>query len=149
MCELEEIKQHYLFKLKQTANVKRLIERQWQQSDWCNVSQGRQACEDSLKLAGWSQARRVIVMRHAVKGELLVETSKSKRRGKKSAKGKNQTPQQSLVFTDKNEPAKIWEYAVLVTNAPYGIEYMGQLYRDRADCENGFDEMKNQWSWGG
>ena len=26
---------------------------------------------------------------------------------------------------------------------------MGQLYRDRADCENGFDEIKNQWGWGG
>lgn len=149
MCELEEIEQHYLFKLKQTANVKRLIERQWQQSEWCDVGQGWQACEDSLKLTGWSLARRVIVMRHAVKGELLVETSKSKRRGKKSAKGKDQVSQQSLIFADKNEPAKIWEYAVLVTNSPYGIEHMGQLYRDRADCENGFDEMKNQWGWGG
>lgn len=26
---------------------------------------------------------------------------------------------------------------------------MGQFYRDRADCENGFDELKNQWGWGG
>lgn len=26
---------------------------------------------------------------------------------------------------------------------------MGQLYRDRADCENGFDQLKNQWGWGG
>ncbi len=24
-----------------------------------------------------------------------------------------------------------------------------QLYRDRADCENSFDELKNQWDWGG
>ena len=26
---------------------------------------------------------------------------------------------------------------------------MGQLYRDRADCENAFDELKNHWGWGG
>jgi hypothetical protein len=26
---------------------------------------------------------------------------------------------------------------------------MAQLYRDRADAENGFDEVKNQWGWGG
>ena len=26
---------------------------------------------------------------------------------------------------------------------------MAQLYRDRADAENGFDELKNQWGWGG
>ena len=26
---------------------------------------------------------------------------------------------------------------------------IGQLYRDRADCENAFDELKNHWGWGG
>ena len=26
---------------------------------------------------------------------------------------------------------------------------LGQLYRDRADAENTFDELKNQWGWGG
>jgi len=31
----------------------------------------------------------------------------------------------------------------------YSLEQIGQLYRDRADCENGFDEIKNQWGWGG
>ena len=34
-------------------------------------------------------------------------------------------------------------------DTPYKLEHMGQLYRDRADCENGFDEIKNQWGWGG
>lgn len=150
MCELEEISQPYLFKLKQSANVKRLIERQWRQSVWCDVGQGWQACEDSLKLTGWSQTLRVIVMRHAVKGELLVETPGAKRMRTKSTKANGQDTQQAcLRFVDQNEPSKIWEDAVLVTNSLYGIEHMGQLYRDRADCENGFDEMKNQWGWGG
>ena len=26
---------------------------------------------------------------------------------------------------------------------------LSQLYRDRGDCENIFDELKNQWGWGG
>ncbi len=26
---------------------------------------------------------------------------------------------------------------------------LGQLYRDRADAENAFDELKNHWGWGG
>ena len=26
---------------------------------------------------------------------------------------------------------------------------LGQLYRDWGDCENAFDELKNQWGWGG
>ena len=42
-----------------------------------------------------------------------------------------------------------YEYAVLVTNTDYEILSLGQLYRDRADAENVFDELKNQWGWGG
>lgn len=38
---------------------------------------------------------------------------------------------------------------MLVTNSVYSLEVFGQLYRDRADCENGFDELKNQWGWDG
>lgn len=26
---------------------------------------------------------------------------------------------------------------------------ISQLYRDRGDCENNFDEYKNQWAWAG
>ena len=26
---------------------------------------------------------------------------------------------------------------------------IAQLYRDRGDCENTFDELKNHWGWGG
>ena len=26
---------------------------------------------------------------------------------------------------------------------------MVRHYRDRADCENNFDEIKNHWGWGG
>ena len=38
---------------------------------------------------------------------------------------------------------------MLVTNSTYALDAFGQLYRDRADCDNGFDELKNQWGWGG
>jgi hypothetical protein len=40
-------------------------------------------------------------------------------------------------------------YAVLVTNPGYEILRLGPLYRDRAEAENAFDELKNQWGWGG
>ena len=43
----------------------------------------------------------------------------------------------------------LWEYTVLATHAIYDIAAIGQLYRDRCDCESGFDEWKNQWGWGG
>lgn len=58
-------------------------------------------------------------------------------------------PKPALPFAEPLEPARVWEYSVLVTNAEYDLEAIGQLYRDRADCENGFDELKNQWGWGG
>jgi len=43
----------------------------------------------------------------------------------------------------------VWEYAALVTSLNSEIVTLGQLYRDRGDCENTFDELKNQWGWGG
>jgi Transposase DDE domain len=48
-----------------------------------------------------------------------------------------------------HEGDRLWEYAVLVTDVNYPIEAIGQLYRDRADAENGFDELKNQWGLSG
>jgi len=136
MSEMEEIGQRYLFKLRQTAGVKRLIERLWQQGDWQGVGQGFDAVEAELRLSGWSCERRVVVLRRRVKASLAAEVEID-------------SPQQVLHFIDSSEQVKVWEYAVLVTNTAYLLEAMGQLYRDRADCENGFDELKNQWGWGG
>ncbi len=47
------------------------------------------------------------------------------------------------------EDLKTYEYAVLVTSLTHEVLTISQFYRDRADCENVFDEMKNQWGWGG
>lgn len=135
MLEMEEIGQRYLFKLRQTTTVKRFIEKQWRQGDWESVGHGFDAVESQLKLSGWREARRVVVLRRAVKSRAPEPPSK--------------LGQQPLQFIERTEPLKLWEYAVLVTNADYPLESMGQLYRDRADCENGFDELKNQWGWGG
>ena len=140
MAELESIEQKYLFKLRQTAGVKRLIERQWSRHDGKDIGQGYHAVESNLKRAGWHDARRVVVLRRAVKDALVIE-------GK--AAGKREKRPQSLHFADPLEPVKLWEYAVLVTNAEYELEAIGPLYRDRADGENGFDELKNPWGWGG
>lgn len=37
----------------------------------------------------------------------------------------------------------------MVTDANHPLEAIGQLYPDRADCENGFDGLKNQWGLSG
>ena len=139
MTELESIGQMYLTKLRQTAGVKRLIERNWSRQDWQDVGQGSEAVEAQLKLAGWSHARRVVVVR---------SPAKEKPATLEAAKGKKAKRQQNLDLND-TDPVKRWDYCVLVTNSHYEPKAIGQLYRDRADCENGFDELKNQWGWGG
>jgi Transposase DDE domain len=54
-----------------------------------------------------------------------------------------------LGFAEIDDGREVWEYAVLVTSLDSEIVSLGQLSRDRADCENSFDELKNQWGWGG
>lgn len=139
MRELEAISQPYLFKLRQTSGVKQLIERNWSRQDWQDVGLGCQAVDAELALTSWSCARRVVVLRRAVKGELAIEPEAGKRAKR----------QASLQFAELLQPVKLWEYTVLVTNTNFALDAIGQLYRDRADCENGFDELKNQWGWGG
>ncbi|HEU0124190.1 MAG TPA: transposase [Bryobacteraceae bacterium] len=53
-----------------------------------------------------------------------------------------------MVVMNKDRP--LFEYAVLATSLPEGeVLTIAQMYRDRADCENVFDELKNQWAWTG
>jgi Transposase DDE domain len=54
------------------------------------------------------------------------------------------------VFVPETQvPAERYEYYVLVTSLSQELCTLAQLYRDRADSENTFDELKNQWGWGG
>lgn len=140
IAELEQREQPYLFKLRQTAGVKKLLSRQFARQDWTTpgpADQGWSAVEDRLKLSGWDKSRRVIVMRRAVKADLAL----SRRVGDE--------PGEQIELLMPDQDVQAWEYAVLVTNSSFALDAMAQLYRDRADCENGFDELKNQWGWGG
>ena len=123
----------YLTKLRLTANVKRLIERLSLGAEWVDLGAGYQGTESELRLMGWTRARRVIVTRRKI-NDAVVITDDS---------------QLQFAFVEAPEVMKRYEYAVLVTNLPYEILTIAQLYRDRADVENCFDELKNQWGWGG
>lgn len=69
--------------------------------------------------------------------------------GKRAGDGRHEQLVLALPFDEVQDSAQLWEYTVLVTNVQYDLTAIGQLYRDRCDCENGFDELKNQWGWGG
>jgi hypothetical protein len=133
MNELERLGIPYLFKLRLTANVKRYVQKVFWAERWEDAGQGWEGCEGSLKLSGWEHERRVVVLRRELKGEVLL---------------KNQD-QLELGFVVSEVPVKGYEYAVLVTDLRYEVLSIAQLYRDRADAENSFDELKNQWGWGG
>jgi len=137
MRELEAILQHYLFKLKRSKNVKELIARHHCLGEWTAVRKGWEAKEDEIQLDGWKNARRVVIIRRRLSNDNMVAVEYEK------------NGQQEMVFIDGPEDIKAYEYSVLVTDLEDDLVSLFYHYRDRADCENNFDEMKNQWGWGG
>lgn len=117
----------FLFKLKLTSKVRAALhevsEDAWQGPA---VLGAWQVAEGQLQLTGWKRARRVVFSR---KLQGMVPSDKSGE------------------FWDHNKH----EFAVHVTNLPAGYNawQIQQLYRERADVENVFDELKNQWGFSG
>ncbi len=137
MLQLEQIDQHYLFKLKKSKNVKKLIYKHHCLGEWTSINDYWQAKEADLKLQGWKNPRRVIIVRKRLSSDSIIGIE-------------NQTnSQQQLAFIDGPEDISIYEYSVLVTDLDADLSAVFHHYRDRADCENNFDEIKNQWGWGG
>jgi hypothetical protein len=117
----------YLFKLKLTANVKKAITAiRW--DDWQGKSNEGlvQLAEIKLKLTGWSCERRVIVER--------------------TLKPLNAGPQGSFWRHCKEDFSA---YVTNLTLEEAEAFQVVQLYRQRADAENVFDELKNQWGFSG
>jgi len=117
----------YLFKLKLTANVKKAITAiRW--DDWQGKSNEGlvQLAEIKLKLTGWSCERRVIVER--------------------TLKPLNAGPQGSFWQHCKEDFSA---YVTNLTLEEAEAFQVVQLYRQRADAENVFDELKNQWGFSG
>ena len=134
-CEQEGLP--YLLRLRQTANVKRALERAMADRDWTYAGHGWQGKEAKLRLIGWSRSRRVILLRRRLSGTVEL----ADRPGKDG--------QLQLGLVEVGTDRQLWEYGALVTSLDAEIITLGQLYRDRGDCENAFDELKNQWGWGG
>ncbi len=53
-------------------------------------------------------------------------------------------------WIESADATRSWDFCVLVSSVEdLDAMALAQLYRDRGDCENIFDELKNQWGWGG
>ena len=136
MSRAEQQRLDYLFRLRMTKNVQRAMERAMRLSEWADAGQGWQGKETSLRLHGWARQRRVILLRRKLPRDLM-------------ATDHGNPVQLRLSFVEVGPDQALWEHAALVTSLDDEILTIGQLYRDRADCENTFDELKNQWGRGG
>lgn len=137
MSELEELEQDYLFKLKRTQGVKKLIAQVHGQGEWTRFDADWELKESTLKLQGWQCARRVVIARRRLRNETLIGVEYQHH------------GQQELALVEGPEDMRLYEYSVLVTTLSDELVSVMRHYRDRADCENNFDEIKNQWGWGG
>jgi len=130
----------YLFKLRRTKGVGQLIARlaaRGDKSGWCAAGQGWEGVESQLQLQGWSRPRRVIVLRRKLK-QRPAETEE--------ASAQLRLPGWAV----EHKGGEWYEHAVLVTSwEEKDLLGVAQAYRDRADTENMFDELKNQWGWTG
>ena len=137
MDALDEKDQPFLFKIKKSKKVKELIYKHHCLGKWKHFKEGWEAKEDLLQCDSWSKSRRAVVVRRCINKDntLLIE--------------KKSPVQQSLALVEEPEEIKLYEYSVLVTSLESDLIAIVQHYRDRAECENVFDEIKNQWGWGG
>jgi hypothetical protein len=137
MVECERRGLGYLFKIRQTTKVKALVARLFGRNDWEPAGGGWQGLTSELQLSGWSRKRRVVVLRRPVR--------------KPTAIPAGATDPQGDLFDGVEVLAagELYEYGVLVTALEEGVLGVAQLYRDRAESENVFDELKNQWGWAG
>lgn len=131
----------YLFKQRMTKNTKNLVSELDLQGGWIDAGQGWEGKESTLQLSTWTTSRRVVILRRPDPGPRYP-------RAKDIANAK-QSKQEVI---DTCEPYLVesgYEYQVLVTSLTESIPTIAQRYRDRADVENVFDEIKNHWGWGG
>jgi hypothetical protein len=130
MRQAEQLGVPYLFKLRLTKGTRTLIERLMRGRDWVSAGQGWEGAESTLRLSGWSRARRAVVLRRRIQKDLAVVS-------------RQQEGPKQLSFAELSDQVDVYEYSVLITSLDHEILSIAQLYRDRADAENNFDELKN------
>lgn len=133
MAEAEARAQKYLFRLRQSVGVKQLMQTLERQSGWQPAINGWVGAEGRLQLTGWTAKRRVVVLRRLRERPPTVPN----------------VPALAWPLLVECGAAPEYEYQVLVTNLTEELLSVADQYRQRADAENVYDELKNQWGWGG
>jgi len=156
MCEAERRKITYLFKVRRSSVIRRLFKSLADGSGWKNCGSGWESYETHVKLDAWARKRRLLFVRRPTAKKVEVLRAKPRKQTNPDAKSKELAPTTPAVMEQaefefvKDLAGRLWEYCALVTNdEKLDATALSQLYRDRGDCENNFDEYKNQWGWAG
>lgn len=152
MSEAEARGLPYLFKIKRTGLAKELFAFLSKDDGWTDCGCGWEGREHRIRLSTWKLARRCIFIRRPnvpkVAAIPLERTQLPAPDGANPAPAKG--PKQLEFDFAKDRKGREWDYCILVTNEEkLDLTALSQLYRDRGDCENSFDEFKNQWGWSG
>lgn len=133
MAECEEHKQKYLFRQRSTPKVQQLLRLLERQGGWQGLAEGWEGNEGQLQLTGWTRKRRTVVLR------------------RKQEEGAGSQEALPLLAGEGLQVVSgpHYESVVLVTDLEENLLTLMHLYRQRADVENAYDELKNQWGWGG
>lgn len=132
MSECEARQQKYLFRQRSTQGVKQLVSMLERQGGWHAIRAGWEGCEGELQLSGWTRRRRAAVFRRL--------------RARPAPAGDIPLLEEGGVQV---KAGPLYEYIVLVTSLKENLPTLLHLYRQRADVENAYDELKHQWGWGG
>ena len=149
MCEAERRGLRFLFKIRRTNTVLSLFRRLENDRGWIDAGAGWEARETVIQLGGWKRVRRCILLRRPSKDVRRIATATQTRRRGRPRKNAAMPVQQEFDFVE-DRVGRFWDCCALVTNdREIGASALAQTYRERGDCENNFDEYKNQYGWGG
>ena len=111
---------------------------------WRGAAGGWQCAERDVRLDSWARARRMVFARRPA------EAMPKRRKSPPTRKFTQLSiPGLELVEASDETYADGYEWYALVTDLDMDARDVLPPCRGRGDCENVFDEMKNQWGWGG
>lgn len=140
----EGFNQHYLFKLGRTKRLKD----EWNRvmgspESWQSVGDGWQTYDFKFRLSGWDRDRRMVMVRRLDPKQKCDIVQEARPEGNAVAI----LPGFESIGNRKLPDG--YEWYTLVTDLEIPASDIASLYRQRGDCENIYDEMKNQWGWSG
>ena len=145
ICDCEAADVRYLFKARRTKGVRgEFLSLLAEPGAWRGSSDGWQCAERDVRLGSWARARRMVFARRPA------EAMPKRRKSPPTRKFTQLSiPGLELVEASDETCADGYEWYALVTDLDMDARDVLPPCRGRGDCENVFDEMKNQWGWGG